>query len=430
MASKTKPERAGSTTDAKGPTQALADLARERGWSYRGDRVTQRKRARRERRPQVSRYSKTQVALENDLFNRNWHWVSTNAVKAGDDHTYNVVDLFSGCGGLSLGFKRANYRSLLAVEIDPDAAATYRRNFPEAIVYNDLIETLTDAELRVLIKDDVHVLCAGFPCQGFSVAGARDPRDKRNELFHQVVRCAAALRPWFIVLENVPGVVTMSKGRVFEAIRSEFAAAGYPGMATLVLESADYGVPQYRPRTIFIANRFGLPNPFPKPLREPEHHASIEAAIEDLKLVPRHGVPNHDWTYHSPEMEQRLAEVEPGGSLYDSYTDAWKRQYRGVPSMTVKENHGGTHIHYELNRTLSARELARLQTFPDDFLFEGRMKRVMFQVGNAVPALLAEHIALALRPTLASMVKESESRGSNPRSATKAQGPRHELSTR
>ncbi|GAG93142.1 unnamed protein product, partial [marine sediment metagenome] len=93
---------------------------------------------------------------------------------------------------------------------------------------------------------------------------------------------------------------------------------------------------------------------------------------------------------------ERISHVEPGGSLYKSYIDAFKRQYRGVPSMTVKENHGGTHIHYELNRCISAREMARLQGFPDDFIFEGTMKRVIFQIGNAVPVPLARHIGLAL----------------------------------
>jgi len=105
-------------------------------------------------------------------------------------------------------------------------------------------------------------------------------------------------------------------------------------------------------------------------------------------------------------MEGRIAQVPPGGSLYKSYYDAWKRQYRGVPCMTIKENHGGTHVHYELNRVLSAREMARLQTFPDSFIFWGTMKRAYFQIGNAVPPVLGRHIALALRPSLDRLAKE------------------------
>ena len=106
---------------------------------------------------------------------------------------------------------------------------------------------------------------------------------------------------------------------------------------------------------------------------------------------------NHEWTAHSKKFENRISRVPPGGSLYKTFRDAFKRQHKGVPSMAVKENHGGTHIHYEKNRVLSARELARLQTFPDSFIFEGTMKRAYWQIGNAVPCLLAKHIALAIK---------------------------------
>jgi DNA (cytosine-5)-methyltransferase 1 len=372
---------------------------REKGWVYRGDRVTERNRSREKRTPQVSRYSNVKKILENDLFNAGWCYVDTQQVKK-DQKIFNCVDLFSGCGGLTLGFEQANYRSLIAVEVDQDAAATYKKNFPDAYVWASKIESLTNEKLKEIIGNvEIHALLAGFPCQGFSVAGQRNPKDERNVLFREVLRAAKVLHPWFLVLENVPGIVTISKGTVFQAIRKEFAEIGYPNMSTLVLESADFGVPQYRPRAIFIANRFGLPNPYPKPILEPKNYMTIEAAIDDLKHQPRNVAINHDWTYHSPDMEKRIAEVEPGGSLYDSYTDAWKRQYKGAPAMTIKENHGGTHIHYELNRTISSREMARLQGFPDSFLFVGRMKRVMFQIGNAVPPILACHIALALRPT-------------------------------
>ncbi len=373
---------------------------RTRGWTYRGDRVTGRTRKPRERTPQVSRYMRVQQQLEGDIFNANRTYVDTTSIDSVAP-SFNCIDLFAGCGGMSLGFERANYTSLLAVELDKDAAATYRRNFPSAELWADRIEDLSDEQVAHCVGDrTVHVLLAGFPCVGFSVAGQRNPKDERNVLFREVIRVAQVVQPWFIVMENVPGVVTISAGKVFEAIRSEFADIGYANMTTLVLEAASFGVAQYRPRAIFVGNRFGLANPYPLPMLESEKYASIESAIADLKDEPRNPAINHDWTYHSPEMERRISEVEPGGSLYDSYTDAWKRQYRGVPAMTVKENHGGTHLHYELDRTLSARELARLQGFPDSFFFEGRMKRVMFQVGNAVPPPLGHHVALALRPSL------------------------------
>lgn len=385
-------------------TDLAAELKkRQRSWKYRGDAVTERKRSVRGRRAQRSRYVRVQAELLNSLFNGRWEWSDTSGVSARREG-FNTVDLFSGCGGLTLGFDMAGFVSRLAVEVDPDASATYRRNFPSAYVWDDLVENLTDEQAtEALGESDTHILLAGFPCQGFSVAGRRDPEDPRNKLFWQTIRFAKLLRPWFVVLENVPGIITMQKGHVFEMIREEFAKIGYPGMSTLVLEAADYGVAQYRPRAIFVANRFGYSNPYPKRVLEPADHVPIEAAIEDLASRSRDPSINHDWTHHSPQMVKRISAVEPGGSLYDSYTDAWKRQYEGVPSMTVKENHGGTHIHYRLDRTLSAREMARLQSFPDSFLFEGRMKRVMFQVGNAVPPRLANHIGLALKPSLRSI---------------------------
>ena len=102
-------------------------------------------------------------------------------------------------------------------------------------------------------------------------------------------------------------------------------------------------------------------------------------------------------------MINRLSEVTPGGSLYETFRDAWKRQRKGFPSMAIKENHGGVHIHYDLNRVLTAREMARLQTFPDDYIFSGTFKRAYWQIGNAVPCLFAKHLALAVKSSLTNL---------------------------
>jgi DNA (cytosine-5)-methyltransferase 1 len=151
---------------------------------------------------------------------------------------------------------------------------------------------------------------------------------------------------------------------------------------------------------VFIGNRIGADNPYPKSLRTKETYTPIEDALEDLKDLPPDPSINHEWTRHSKKMEERISKIPPGGSLYETFSDAYKRQYRGVPSMTAKENHGGTHVHYEKNRVLSARELARLQCFPDDFIFSGTMKRAYWQIGNAVPVIMAQNIALAIKPEL------------------------------
>lgn len=370
---------------------------------YRPDLAMKRK-----KRPNLKRYKKLQDFLRNDLFNQNKKFIDTENVLISKERM-TIVNLFSGAGGLTLGFKMAGYIPIFSVEIDPDAAATYRKNFPESFHCEGDIEDIQDDEaLNAIQGQGVHVLCAGFPCQGFSVAGNRDPEDTRNQLFHQFVRFARIFKPWFVVGENVPGVITMEKGKFYRMIIEEFAEAGYPNMTVEILESAAFKVPQLRPRAIFIGNRFGLRNPYPIPILDEKNYLTIEDVIDDLKQHPRDASINHEWTKHSKKMEKRLAKVPPGGSLYEKYFDAWKRQYRGVPSMTIKENHGGVHIHYELNRTISAREMARLQSFPDEFIFSGRMKRVMFQVGNAVPPLLAKHIGLALRPSIDELIRSRE----------------------
>jgi DNA-methyltransferase (dcm) len=288
----------------------------------------------------------------------------------------------------------------LGIDADPAASITYMYNFPKAIHIEGRIEEVNLDIIRTLIGNiPIHVLCGGFPCPGFSLAGHRRPDDKRNQLYKQMIRFAELFQPWFVVMENVPGFTTLNDGKFLEAIITEFKEIGYT-LSAQILEAANYGVPQIRPRTILVGNRLGYPNPYPKPILDEIHYVPIESAINDLKSVPQNPLINHEWTKHSEEMIERISKVQAGGSLYDTYADAWKRQYPGVPSMTIKDNHGGVHIHPELNRVISAREAARLQSFPDSFLFWGTMKRVYFQVGNAVPPLLAKNVALALRPSL------------------------------
>ena len=357
------------------------------------------------RKPNTRRNRRIQQYLQQGML---WAggvvWVDTTSTESSAN-TYNFIDLFSGCGGITCGFVQAGFRPLLGIEVDPAASTTYRHNFSNSIHIEGKVEEITiDVVQSLLGNNKVHVICAGFPCPGFSVAGQRVTDDSRNSLYKQVVRFTRELKPWFVLMENVPGFVTLDSGNYLESIIKEFSDIGYTVTAQ-ILESATYGVPQFRPRTIMVGNRFNLPNPYPKPILTENNYISIESAIEDLKDTPRNPLINHEWTRHSEEMINRIEQVQPGGSLYRSYVDAWKRQYSGIPSMTIKENHGGTHIHPQLNRVISAREAARLQSFPDSFLFSGTMKRAYFQIGNAVPPLLAKHIALAIKPSLDRIAK-------------------------
>jgi len=350
------------------------------------------------KQPKLGRYDRLKRELEQSDLNADKIFVDINQIqkKAGG---YNFVDLFCGAGGMTQGLWQAGYTPVASVEISEIASATHQRNFPNCHHFNgDIHQFFPQEWLAEIGSPEIHLVAGGPPCQGFSVAGKRDPDDPRNLLFQQFIRVVGELQPWYVVMENVPGILTMKKGEVKESIFAAFEEIGYESVSVAILESAAYGIPQIRPRAIFIANRFNLPNPFPKPQLTPDQYKPLESAIADLPEWERIPKINHEWTSHSAKYMERIAQVPPGGSLYKSYADAFKRQYPGKPSMTVKENHGGTHIHPYLNRVISAREMARLQTFPDSFIFEVTMKKAMCQIGKAVPPRLAEGIGLALLP--------------------------------
>ncbi|MDC0831936.1 Modification methylase HphIA [Geitlerinema sp. FC II] len=367
----------------------------------------------RQKQPKLGRYERIKRDLEKNDNDPYKLFIDISQIEKGN-FEYNFIDLFCGAGGMTQGLQQAGYKPIASAEISPIASATHQRNFPDCHHFNGDIHSLSaKAWLEAIGSPPIHVVVGGPPCQGFSVAGKRDPNDPRNFLFQEFIRIVAELQPWYVVMENVPGILTMKKGLVKEDIFQKFNSIGYSTISVAILESAEYGIPQIRPRAIFIANHFEFPNPFPQPQLTPNEYVPIEAAIADLPEYNPLPEINHEWTRHSPQYMERIAQVPPGGSLYKSYADAFKRQYSGKPSMTVKENHGGTHIHPYLNRVISAREMARLQTFPDDFIFEGTMKKAMWQIGNAVPPRLAECIGLSLFPYLRKLsisINESKSR--------------------
>ena len=366
--------------------------------------------AKRQKKPKLGRYERIQRELQKNDCDPYKTLIEVEPPSpAASEYTF--VDLFCGAGGITQGLVTAGFRSLASVEVNPIASATYTFNFPACHHFCGDIENFNTQKWFARIgSPEVHLVVGGPPCQGFSVAGKRNPNDARNSLFREFVRVVSEIRPWYVVMENVPGILTMKNGTIKQAICEAFAAIGYPDMSIAILESAAYGVPQIRPRAIFIANRFGMHNPYPKAQLTPNHYQPIESAISDLPEYTPIPEINHEWTRHSPEYMERIAKVPNGGSLYETYVDAFKRQYPGKPSMTVKENHGGTHIHPYLNRVISAREMARLQTFPDTFIFKGSMKKAMWQIGNAVPPRLAECIGYALIPYLNAIASNSQTK--------------------
>ena len=231
------------------------------------------------------------------------------------------------------------------------------------------------------------------------MSGSRIVEDERNSLYKDMLEIIDALQPQFIVAENVKGLRSMLKGMVEDKIVTDIKTLGYDVNVT-VLNSADYYVPQKRERIIFIANRIGKKNHHPSPLLEPGSYITTKEAIYDLIMLPDNQDFNHVRTKHSAEMKERLAQVPEGKSLYDNYSDSWKKCPWNEASCTIKENHGGVNIHPIEPRVITVREMARLQSFPDDFTFKGAKGKQMVQIGNAVPPLLAKAIGLAIKKTL------------------------------
>ena len=311
------------------------------------------------------------------------------------------VDLFSGAGGITKGFEMAGLKGICGMDWFEAAGKTYRRNFNHPFIEGDIKSPEKKAEFYEAVKKGLNgkalnIVAGGFPCQGFSMAGNRIVDDPRNSLYKELLEIVTTLQPEFVVCENVVGLRSMLGGRVEEMIINDFAEVGYQINVT-VLRAADYGVPQKRDRVIFIGNRIQKINFHPEPIFSPANYVTTGEAIGDLMLLQDDVAFNHVQTKHRPDMAQRMMVLDEGKSLYKGYSDAWKKCPWDEASCTIKENHGGVNIHPKLPRVLTAREMARIQSFPDDFIFEGPKNKQLVQLGNAVPPLLSKAIGLAIR---------------------------------
>lgn len=207
------------------------------------------------------------------------------------------------------------------------------------------------------------------------------------------------LLPDVIVVENVPEIGSFDDGQVIHDIITRLHDLGYADPSVLVLNSAWYGVPQKRLRAFIVANRHGLPNCYPSPLLGEGEYKTVRQAIADLADLPRDLDWSHDWPIHGHEMVERLRHLQPGDRAYD-YNEAWRRLLADAPAPTVMSVNAGSAVHPSLPRALSVRELARLQSFPDSFVFRGGVSAERKQVANAVPPEMARHIGLAVRSML------------------------------
>lgn len=333
----------------------------------------------------------------------------------------NIIDLFCGCGGLSLGFEQAGYNILLGIDVWEDALKTFKYNHKGSNTLCADLSTLSPEEVNQKINGEkVDVIIGGPPCQGFSIAGKRIVDDERNKLYQSFVRMVEYFKPTAFVMENVPNILSIGEGAIKESIIKDFEALGYTINVKVMLAS-DYGVPQNRRRAVFVGLLNGKKFDFPTPSVEQKVTSSEalsdlpEGSLEAGAAYPcdpqseyqkyarkgSYGVFNHDITIHNDRTKEIIALVPDGGNYKDLPLElqqtrkvhiAWTRLNSQKPSFTIDCGHNH-HFHYKYNRVPTTRESARIQSFPDWFFITGNKGSQLRQVGNAVPPLLAKAIS-------------------------------------
>ena len=331
-----------------------------------------------------------------------------------DPSTVTVLDLFCGGGGLSEGFLQAGYDVAVGVDVSEDFLATYSHNHDDASAIRADLSQVGPEEFfdtHPVDPDTIDVVIGGPPCKGFSIAGHRDPDDERNYLVGSFIDYVAFVQPDAFVMENVPGITSMEGGDTLRSILEGFRQAGYEKPAYETLNAADYGVPQSRRRVIFQGRRDGSLPTYPDRTHGPAEQTTLTGnrlkphvtVAEALAGRDVESLPNHETTDHSADMVERIADVEAGESLYESYGDSWRRLEPDEPAITIKENHNAPFIHPGADRVGTVRECAILQSFPDDYVFQGPKSTQLKVVGNAVPPGLSNAVAEALAGDLAAM---------------------------
>lgn len=355
---------------------------------------------------------------------------------------FTCLDLFSGAGGLSRGFYDAGYDVVLGVDFDEAALKTFKANHGTAEAMK--LDLFDHSNIDVIIdflkerKIELDVLVGGPPCQGFSVAGPRKMDDERNSLYTAMVKLAERVKPQAVILENVPGMIQTNGGIGAKRVVEDFAAIGYK-MVPKLLYAPEYGLPQIRKRVFFVGLRDNKEEfVFPEAIVDKEKFVTCEQAIGDLPTLQTevgeiiYGEEEQEYVSEPQNEYQRkmrknssvvrnhigsipiektkhMISLVPEGKNYKAlppeyagiykYHEALTRYHSKKPSLTINTGHR-SHFHYKWNRIPTVRESARLQSFPDDFIFYGNKSQQYRQVGNAVPPMLGQVVAEALLPYL------------------------------
>lgn len=340
------------------------------------------------------------------------------------------IDIFSGAGGLSLGAEMAGIRISHAVEINQSAARTFLRNHKGAVVHQGDIKNIKASELESKGKP-AFIIMGGPPCQGFSMSNTRtrNMKNEKNFLFLEFVRLVREIKPTWFVLENVWGLTNINEGKTQTMIENCFKELGYT-VKSRVLWASHYGVPQNRNRFFMVGNKNGIEFEFPMKF---DYEVSVEEAIADLPVLTNgqmldeaaYIIPFEQSSRYAQQMRvksetakqnyvsrnndlviERYHFIPQGGNwrdipdyLMQNYADKgrchsgiYKRLIANKPSVVISNYRKSMLIHPYQDRGLSVREAARLQSFPDHFIFEGPISHIQQQIGNAVPPLLAKAV--------------------------------------
>lgn len=314
--------------------------------------------------------------------------------------TLNVIDLFCGCGGMSQGLKTSGMNIIAGIDIWDKAIESYRSNHDHTSICEDITKLSPELfdELYNKNKLPIHVLVGGPPCQGFSMAGKRDPTDPRNSLFMEYGKYLKYFQPEVFVMENVMGILTMrTKDDILvrDIILETFNDCGYD-VQYKVLKASRFGVPQMRRRVIFLGTKKGC-----KKINFPQE--DDEETIVAPYLLPRDEV--HDSLYLSQKaidgiMNKKTKMKEKGYGYGAQFINPEKPCYT-IPARYWKDGYDALVSYNDgMKRRLSILELKRIQSFPDDYILCGSKKDQIIQLGNAVPCKLAFRIGTEIRNAL------------------------------